>query len=584
MTKKDRFYYLAQVFIDGTISEEEAHELYESIDKSQELKQKLFDQVQISAVINGHFMHDRTKLYRQVLASLKTKSQKLRMVDSIISELDKESSKRKIFREHKRSRFPRIIWISIAACLMIMAGAYFFNIYQMHRISGLIQAKIMERQGKVNIFREKDDAVIPAEKGMYIHAGDRLELKRSSECIFEYIDDKSRVRAGSGKRDTHLTLNDNEKGKRMHLESGDLHIQAAKQPDGKPMLLTTPHALVQVVGTEFTLRVINSLNSQINNSGSNRKLQYTYMDVAKGIVRLTRLSDKESVNVAGGTFAVASGKLELKTYPAGTMHVAGNKGIGGTWVFSGTELSELQHVAEGKVSADPDEESEIKYRDGRIVFQDDFEQGLGKWEFRMGRRTVGHGGSSISEPYIPGPGRRIQTLSVRRREQPTLVLFQDNKGLRGREWINSVIRDWRCKGDFSVEYDLRLIDSRHKEVIRGWYSEGRTIQWPVGHWCHVREEFIRLVGAKGRRLTVWRKRVSVKGGFRRENSGLGPYDEDMIQEATFAKRIIESHCRPRIAEGLLLPTGGGAEAMWVDNVVVRELVPINREPEMDAIF
>ena len=44
-----------------------------------------------------------------------------------------------------KTRFPRSILIARAVCLIVMAFAYFFNLYQMSRIPDLIKARIIER-------------------------------------------------------------------------------------------------------------------------------------------------------------------------------------------------------------------------------------------------------------------------------------------------------------------------------------------------------------------------------------------------------------------------------------------------------
>jgi WD40 repeat protein len=84
-------------------------------------------------------------------------------------------------------------------------------------------------------------------------------------------------------------------GKRVSLLAGFLGADVTKQPEGRPMVLTTPHAKVVVQGTRFSL--VNSPEA-------------TRVDLEKGSVRLTRRSDGESVEMAAGTFSIARAQPE----------------------------------------------------------------------------------------------------------------------------------------------------------------------------------------------------------------------------------------------------------------------------------
>jgi len=72
--------------------------------------------------------------------------------------------------------------------------------------------------------------------------------------------------------------------------NGVLSAEVAKQPADKPMLFLTPHAEVRVLGTRL----------KVDSAGDSTRL-----DVTEGRVRLTRLKDKASVEVAAGHHAIA---------------------------------------------------------------------------------------------------------------------------------------------------------------------------------------------------------------------------------------------------------------------------------------
>ncbi len=80
-------------------------------------------------------------------------------------------------------------------------------------------------------------------------------------------------------------------GKRLFAARGSIVADVAKQPADQPMVIRTSEGEARVVGTKFTLAV---------RDGSTR------LEVEKGRVRLTRLIDKKSAEVAAGQYAVTS--------------------------------------------------------------------------------------------------------------------------------------------------------------------------------------------------------------------------------------------------------------------------------------
>ena len=79
--------------------------------------------------------------------------------------------------------------------------------------------------------------------------------------------------------------------KRIQLKSGSLTAAVTKQPAGHPMLVRTPTAEVEVLGTLFAIST---------------EPEATQLDVASGSVRLRRLVDGRAVEVTAQHNAVAS--------------------------------------------------------------------------------------------------------------------------------------------------------------------------------------------------------------------------------------------------------------------------------------
>jgi hypothetical protein len=90
-------------------------------------------------------------------------------------------------------------------------------------------------------------------------------------------------------------------GKKIALVKGAVTSDVAKQPTGKPLVFTTPHATARVLGTVLKLSV---------------EAKYTRLDVREGKVQLKRSSDNKAVDVAAGSFAIAADGGELLARPS----------------------------------------------------------------------------------------------------------------------------------------------------------------------------------------------------------------------------------------------------------------------------
>lgn len=172
---------------------------------------------------------------------------------------------------HRRAAGPRRWWIAAAAAAaaLLVATVAFF------------------RSGGGDLPRVElvEGAVSPSlAAGGRLDEGQDVETSRG-RLVLRY-DDGTRVELGA-----KTALRELGPGKSMLLLQGTLIGDVARQPDGKAMVIRTPEGEARVVGTRFTLAT---------RSGSTR------LAVDEGKVRLTRLSDRASVDVVTGHFAVAA--------------------------------------------------------------------------------------------------------------------------------------------------------------------------------------------------------------------------------------------------------------------------------------
>lgn len=133
---------------------------------------------------------------------------------------------------------------------------------------------------------ESRAAIATLEPGRDILEGERIETTYEPGIL--RFPDGTRMELAPGTLVRRVTV---ERGKRVEMERGGVAAEVARQPAGQPMVFVTPQAEAAVLGTTLRLAV--------DGKG-------TRLEVLEGRVRLTRLSDRKSVDVAAGFFAVAA--------------------------------------------------------------------------------------------------------------------------------------------------------------------------------------------------------------------------------------------------------------------------------------
>jgi hypothetical protein len=282
------------------------------------------------------------------------------------------------------ARVRRGMWISVAACLAIIVGALVYNARQEERFVEVIVARIQETSPGVQVFREADGKTVVAVVGMDLFAGDRIETRKGESVIFGYPNERTTITAGNEKRATELRIGETKEGKRLHLEKGFLDASVAPQPEDKHMIVTTPHAKAEVVGTKFKL-------------WDNGKA--TWIEVTEGEVLLERLSDGKALSVPAGRLAVAGEGYALRLYDAGAEYVA-----------------------------------------GPVIRKDDFESGLKDWELYHGRVALDEAGhvarAGMLERFSPDEEARfLRIIRAKRNGRMTRVLVVEIPHTWPSDWV-----------------------------------------------------------------------------------------------------------------------------------------------------
>ena len=180
-------------------------------------------------------------------------------------------------RQTTNRKWRRLGGLALAASLLagVMIGWWFFNTPESHTIGSLQGVS-----GDVRILAVGGE-VRSAENGSLIKSGDTVRASgERDQAVFNFADGTKITLIG----DTSVTLSDGGQ-KSVVVHQGNLAVLAKPQPRELPLVLATPTARIQVVGTQFLLET---------------RRDHTDLSVIEGRVRVTRVDDNQSVEVTQG--------------------------------------------------------------------------------------------------------------------------------------------------------------------------------------------------------------------------------------------------------------------------------------------
>ena len=178
---------------------------------------------------------------------------------------------------NRRAFFPVSPWLALAASIAVLAvGAWFLR----HSTPPPV-VTLVESNGTV-AWAHGD----PVQAGDSLPAGTLETVGETSSALIRFRDGTLITLHG----ETELSFTE-EGQKILSLTRGTLSAEVRPQPSGRPMLIRTPSALAEVVGTVFDLTA---------------RSEDTVLKVDEGLVKLKRLADGSQVEVPASRSAVAS--------------------------------------------------------------------------------------------------------------------------------------------------------------------------------------------------------------------------------------------------------------------------------------
>lgn len=152
----------------------------------------------------------------------------------------------------------------------------------------------------------------PLVAGLLLLANDRLETAAEGRTQLTYRDENTVLDLGA---DTVAVLREDDGAKHIAVDRGTVAADVARQPNGKPMIFSTPQADATVLGTRLSIA---------------SRADTTSLAVTTGKVQLRRSSDKKAVAVSTGELALANNfeplvAVPLLPTPTGLRLIEGNE-------------------------------------------------------------------------------------------------------------------------------------------------------------------------------------------------------------------------------------------------------------------
>jgi ferric-dicitrate binding protein FerR (iron transport regulator) len=193
-----------------------------------------------------------------------------------------------------RVRAWRRLALSCAAALLLLVGAVATWIVASRQQPVL---RLVQASGEVCWTGDDGRMQNAVPLSTWLYAGDITDCGETASAEFQFVDGTSVTLLGS----SHLAVADNTQ-KKLNLRRGLMSAQVTPQPAKCPMIVRTPTAEIEIVGTVFSLAAEDSK---------------TALTVGSGRVRMRRLADGQVVEVRKGHSARVTSEVadELRSRP-----------------------------------------------------------------------------------------------------------------------------------------------------------------------------------------------------------------------------------------------------------------------------
>jgi hypothetical protein len=198
----------------------------------------------------------------------------------------------KLVRISPRKRFTRRSWAAAAAAVIVLAASLYF----MRPISERPIAKVNGLNGSLQWTGNGGRVFHNLRVGTNLPGGTIEGMVPGSWFELEFNDGSTVTISGN----STLTFSDHGQ-KKLYLKEGSVSGNVKSQPAGKPMIIYTRSAMLEVLGTQFEIEA---------------GLAATMLNVSEGKVLVKRLSDGKMVDVPAKHRVIAAADQEMLPIPA----------------------------------------------------------------------------------------------------------------------------------------------------------------------------------------------------------------------------------------------------------------------------
>ncbi len=305
----ERIDQLVEDYLDGSLSESELRDLADLMRDTPSHRSRFVGQAEVAGLLATLFhAEDADAIVARTMVSLPAKPG-VAAVDTTTQEIMATLPRAPQSNvEAPASRWRWKLWTLAAATVVLAVGlAIKFIDFHPGQLAGVATLRASGDVRIVSALTGEQRSARSAEETL--QSLDGVELGANGHATISFWDQTTLELTGSG---TKLWMSNRQNstgerelartanlGKHLVLESGVLTVVAAKQPANAPMVVITPHADAEVVGTKFVLTVTGDS---------------TRLDVTEGIVKLTRASDSTSIEVDAGESGVVDGHTRFKSF------------------------------------------------------------------------------------------------------------------------------------------------------------------------------------------------------------------------------------------------------------------------------
>ena len=289
MKGKERFIELWNDYLEGELDESGLAELQALIKEDKHLLELAADSYQIHRLL-GLIAQDspsrQESFVSETLARLPADDD--RFVDQVMQHLPQGSPRRGKTAYMYLAKWSAVI--ATAAVITLIISLYFQRPIAENRI-----AKITGLSGSLQWTGDGGQVFHDLNVGTELSGGTIEGMVPDSWLELEFNDGSTVTISGN----SMLTFSDHDQ-KKLYLKEGSVSGNVKPQPSGKPMLIYTRSALLEVLGTQFEVEA---------------GLDITMLNVSEGNVRVKRLSDGNTVDVPAKHRVIAAADREMLPKP-----------------------------------------------------------------------------------------------------------------------------------------------------------------------------------------------------------------------------------------------------------------------------